>query len=144
MKIRRSVGALVMLHLIVEVTLSLVTSEPTASYIDGLGRLTAIAAVIALMNVEIMERIGYPNYVGRILGAWYVGAAVALVVPGVPRVKEWAYAGVIFAMTGAFASHIFSGDAIADFAPSLVLILLTVASYSLRPVNRRLLFAPAC
>lgn len=50
--------------------------------------------------VEAMQHLGFPLYVMRILGTWYVIAAVALVVPGLARVKEWAYAGIIFAMTG--------------------------------------------
>ena len=100
---------------------------------SGLGALTRQEFL-----VEAMEHLGFPLYVMRILGTWYVSAAVALVVPGLPRVKEWAYAGVIFAMTGAFASHVFAGDAIADHAPSLVLTSLAVASYVLRPASRRL------
>ncbi len=88
--------------------------------------------------VEIMEHLGYPRYMMSIMGTWYISAAVALVVPGLARVKEWAYAGIIFAMTGAFASHLFSGDAIADYAPSLVIASLAVSSYVLRPASRRL------
>jgi len=88
--------------------------------------------------VEAMVHLGFPIYVMRILGTWYVSAAVALVVPGLPLVKEWAYAGVVFAMTGAFASHVFAGDAIAESVPSVVLISLAVASYLLRPASRRL------
>ena len=100
---------------------------------SGLGALTRQEFL-----VEAMEHLGFPLYVMRILGTWYVSAAVALVVPGLARVKEWAYAGVIFAMTGALAAHYFSGDAVADFLPPLVLISLAVASYLLRPASRRL------
>ena len=100
---------------------------------SGVGALTQQESL-----VEIMVHLGFPIYVMRILGAWYVSAAVALVVPGLPRVKEWAYAGVVFAMSGAFAAHLFAGDAIADWAPSLVLTSLAVASYVLRPASRRL------
>ena len=100
---------------------------------SGLGALTRQEFL-----VEAMEHIGFPLYVMRILGTWYVIAAVALVVPAFPRVKEWAYAGIIFAMTGALASHYFSGDGIADFVPPVVLASLAVASYLLRPASRRL------
>lgn len=104
-----------------------------AMFGSGLGALTKQESL-----VESMVHLGYPPYVGLILGSWYVSAAIALVVPGLPLVKEWAYAGLVFAMTGAFASHLSAGDGFADFAPSLVLTALVVTSYVLRPANRRL------
>lgn len=52
--------------------------------------------------------------------------------------KEWAYAGVVFAMTGTFASHLFAGDGFAESAPSVALTALAIASYVLRPADRRL------
>jgi len=100
---------------------------------SGLGALTRQEFL-----VEIMEHLGYPLYIMRILGTAYVLAAVALVVPRLPRVKEWAYAGVFFAMTGAFASHAFSGDAFVDYVGALIVMSLAVASYLLRPASRRL------
>jgi len=104
-----------------------------AMFGSGLGALIKLESL-----VETMQHLGYPTYVGPILGLWYVSAAIALVVPGLPLVKEWAYAGLIFAMTGAFASHLFAGDGFADYAPSLVLTALVVTSYVLRPANRQL------
>ena len=101
--------------------------------VSGLGALTKQDFLI-----EIMTHLGYPLYVMPILGTAYVLAAIALVIPGHPWVKEWAYAGVVFAMTAALASHVFSGDGFDSFAPPLVIIFLLVASYMLRPQSRRL------
>ena len=57
----------------------------------------------------LIERLGYPQYFLIILGTWKLLGAVALVIPRFPRLKEWAYAGVIFDLTGAIASLLFSG-----------------------------------
>jgi len=88
--------------------------------------------------VEAMGHLGMPLFLMTILGVWYLGAAVALLVPGLARVKEWAYAGIVFAMTGAFASHLYVGDAITDSLPVVILTALAVASYALRPASRRM------
>ena len=85
-----------------------------------------------------MKKLGYPLYFPRILGAWKLLAAVALLAPGFPRVKEWAYAGITFAMTGAFISHIAAGDPVATWFPPLVVLALALGSYALRPADRRL------
>ncbi|MCB9554103.1 MAG: DoxX family protein [Myxococcales bacterium] len=88
--------------------------------------------------VESMKKLGYPLYFPRILGAWKLLAAVALLAPGFPRVKEWAYAGITFAMTGATISHIAAGDPVATWFPPLVVLALALGSYALRPADRRL------
>ena len=99
----------------------------------GVSKLTAVEDIAANM-----QRIGFPDYMMTILGAWYLAAAVALLIPGMPRIKEWAYAGITFAMTGAFASHMFMNDPVAGSAPIVVILGLTAASYVLRPGSRRL------
>lgn len=88
--------------------------------------------------VESMKKLGYPLYFPRILGTWKVLAAIALLAPGFPRVKEWAYAGVTFAMTGATISHIAADDPVATWFPPLVVLALAIGSYALRPADRRL------
>ena len=85
-----------------------------------------------------MQNISFPLYVMFILGTSYVCAAVTLVIPGFPGLKEWAYAGVVFAMTGALACHVFSGDGFAEFTPPIVIMAIAAASYVLRPPGRRL------
>ena len=59
---------------------------------------------------DIMHYLGYPAYFMTIIGVWYVLGAVALLVPRFPRLKEWAYAGMVFIYTGAVASRLAVGD----------------------------------
>ena len=97
-------------------------------------------------QAEVMEgitRLGYPEYFPQILGAWKILAAVAILAPGFARLKEWAYAGVTFALSGAFFSHLMAGDALAQALPPLVILGFAVASYALRPANRRLASTPS-
>lgn len=88
--------------------------------------------------VQSMEHLGHPLYLLTLLGIWYGAGAIALLMPGTARIKEWAYAGITFAFTGALASHIAAGDPIAQSAPVFVLLALTGLSYWLRPADRRL------
>ena len=87
----------------------------------------------------LIERLGYPSYFLVILGIWKLLGAVALVIPGFPRLKEWAYAGVIFDLTGAIASLSVSGliDA-GSLAYPMVMTGVAVASWALRPPSRRM------
>lgn len=85
-----------------------------------------------------MESLGYPLYVASILGVWKLLGAAALLAPKMPLIKEWAYAGIAFDLTGAAASHAFVGDPIANVATPLVLLGVAAASYLLRPDTRRL------
>ena len=87
---------------------------------------------------EVIERLGYPTYFLVILGGWKLLGAVALVIPRFPRLKEWAYAGVVFNLTGALVSHVASGDIEPGPMAYLVVMLgATLASWSLRPPSRR-------
>jgi uncharacterized membrane protein YphA (DoxX/SURF4 family) len=86
----------------------------------------------------LIERLGYPPYFLVILGSWKLLGAVALVIPGFPRLKEWAYAGAIFNLTGAVASLFASRIGVNATAYPIVMIGITVASWALRPPSRRL------
>ncbi|MEM9072603.1 MAG: DoxX family protein [Myxococcota bacterium] len=99
---------------------------------SGLAKLAAGAEM-----VEGMTHLGYPTYLLPILGSWYLAAALALLVPRLPLLKEWAYAGVAFAMSGAVISHVVVGDPIGQSAPAVVFLALMSASYWLRPASRR-------
>src|SRR5258706_9779521 len=83
-----------------------------------------------------MRALGYPAYFLTILGVWKVLSAPALLAPRLPRLKEWAYAGIFFNLTGAAASHAFSGDSPGKIATPLVLLLIAAASWALRPPSR--------
>ena len=87
----------------------------------------------------LIERLGYPPYFLVILGTWKLLGAVALVIPRFPRLKEWAYAGVFFDLTGAVASLSASGlFNVRTAAYPIVMIGVAVASWSLRPPSRHL------
>lgn len=93
--------------------------------------------------LEGMAHLGYPAYLATLLGVWKVLGAVAVVVPGFPRIKEWAYAGMFFDLTGAAVSHAASGDPPGNVLTPLILLAIVGASYALRPESRRLVAAPA-
>jgi uncharacterized membrane protein YphA (DoxX/SURF4 family) len=83
-----------------------------------------------------MEHLGYPAYFALILGAWKVLGALALLAPRFPRLKEWAYAGFFFDLTGAAFSHVASGDGVGHALFPLIFAALAVASWALRPQGR--------
>ena len=88
---------------------------------------------------ELIERLGYPPYFLVILGTWKLLGAVALVIPRFPRLKEWAYAGVFFDLTGAVVSLFASGLInVSAMAYPTFMIGVAVASWALRPPSRRL------
>src|SRR5262252_7058298 len=74
--------------------------------------------------VAIMEHLGYPLYFVTILGFWKVLGGLTLLAPRLPRLKEWAYAGAIFELTGAAASHTAAGDGAGMAAVPLVFVAL--------------------
>ena len=87
----------------------------------------------------LIERLGYPSYFLIILGIWKLLGAVALAIPRFPRLKEWAYAGVLFDLTGAVASLWASGLVdMGTVAYPIVMAVVAVASWALRPLSRRL------
>jgi hypothetical protein len=108
----------------------------------------AVAAVMLLGGVmdtlraapvvETMNHLGYPAYVASILGVWKLLGGFAILAPGLPRVKEWAYAGIAFDLTGAAISHGAAGDPTAKVVVPLVLLGLAIVSWALRPTSRRL------
>jgi len=87
-------------------------------------------------TLEVMRLLGYPPYILTILGVWKVLGAAALLAPGFPRLKEWAYAGVFFEMTGAAASHAISGTRAWNVWVTAGFALLTLISWALRPPSR--------
>jgi uncharacterized membrane protein YphA (DoxX/SURF4 family) len=88
---------------------------------------------------DLIERLGYPQYFLVILGIWKLLGAVALVIPQFPRLKEWAYAGVVFDLTGAVASLLASGVVDAGMlAYPIIMTVAAVTSWALRPPSRRL------
>ena len=92
---------------------------------------------IAPPGVEGIIHLGYPVYFLTIIGVWKVLGVIAILIPKFPLVKEWAYAGFFFIMSGALFSHIAVGDATAELIPSLLLLTMTVLSWYFRPADRK-------
>jgi uncharacterized membrane protein len=88
---------------------------------------------------DIIVHLGYPLYFMYILGAWKILGVIAILIPKFGLVKEWAYAGFFFVMSGALFSHLAMGDSIAEIFPSLVLIIMTVASWYFRPADKKVI-----
>lgn len=93
--------------------------------------------------VEGLRHLGYPAYFAALLGAWKVLGAVAIVAPGFARLKEWAYAGIVFDLTGAAISHAAVGDGADKLFAPLLLLAFAVTSWALRPQSRKLASARA-
>lgn len=87
---------------------------------------------------EIVTKLGYPLYMLTILGVWKILGVIAILVPKFPLIKEWAYAGFIFAMLGAAISHFAVGQPISEAIPSLILLSMVILSWCLRPADRKL------
>jgi len=88
--------------------------------------------------VEAMEHLGYPLYLLYIIGAWKILGVIAILIPRFGLVKEWAYAGFFFVMSGAAFSHIALNDSISDIAPSLILLIIIGLSWYFRPADRKI------
>lgn len=109
----------------------------------ALGMLSTAIVQLIKMDEEVKNftNLGYPLYLMTLLGVWKILGVIAILIPKFPLLKEWAYAGFFFAMSGAIFSHLISGDdAIALFGPALLLIL-TVLSWYYRPADRKVISA---
>lgn len=88
-------------------------------------------------ETEMMSHLGYPLYFLSLLGIWKLLGVIAVLVPKFPLLKEWAYAGFFFAMSGAVYSHLVVGDEAKELFGPLLLIVLTVVSWYFRPASRK-------
>ncbi|CAH1227169.1 hypothetical protein PAECIP111891_06086 [Paenibacillus allorhizoplanae] len=104
--------------------------------LSGIGQLMRYGG-----NVDLVTDIGFPLYITNILGTWKLLGVIAIVMPGFPRLKEWAYSGIFFLMTGAALSHVFAND-YGNYGFHIILPLfyaaLSIASWALRPQSRKL------
>ena len=92
-------------------------------------------------GVEMIQHLGYPVYLLTLLGIWKLLGTVAVLAPKFPLLKEWAYAGFVFVMTGAIFSHLATGDPVTKIFPALLLLVLAVVSWCFRPANRKIAVA---
>ena len=88
---------------------------------------------------NVFTHLHLPSYFLIIMGIWKLPCAVVLLMPGVRRMKEWAYAGAFFTYSGAAVLHLSVGDSISGWAGPALYAMITVASWALRPPSRRLL-----
>jgi uncharacterized membrane protein YphA (DoxX/SURF4 family) len=99
---------------------------------------TAIVQLIKLPeSVDAVTRLGYPRYLLTILAVWKILGVVAVLIPRFPVLKEWAYAGFFFAMSGAVISHFANADGAKEFVGPTLLLVLTVLSWYFRPTDRK-------
>ncbi|MFT3912155.1 MAG: DoxX family protein [Ferruginibacter sp.] len=89
-------------------------------------------------GVDMITTLGYPVYFLTIIGVWKILGVIAVLIPKFTLLKEWAYAGFFFTMSGAVFSHLAVGPVVEIF-PSLLLLVLTLVSWYFRPVNRKIM-----
>jgi len=89
-------------------------------------------------EVDLFTHLGYPLYFLTLLAVWKFLGVVVVLLPKAPLLKEWAYAGFFFAMSGAVLSHIQLGDSFAETFPPVLLLVLTILSWYFRPADRKL------
>ena len=101
---------------------------------------TGIVQVIKMKEeVDMMHHLGYPIYFLTLLGIWKILGVIAVLIPKFTLLKEWAYAGFFFAMSGAVFSHLASGDEVITLFGPVLLLVLTIVSWYFRPLERKLI-----
>lgn len=97
--------------------------------------------IVQLIHLEeeaaVMTRLGYPLYFLTILGVWKLLGVIAVLIPKFPLLKEWAYAGFFFSMSGAAFSHLAMGDEAKELFGPVLLLILTIVSWYFRPAERK-------
>ena len=88
---------------------------------------------------QIVTDLGYPLYMLTILGVWKILGVLAILWPKLPLLKEWAYAGFFFAMSGAAVSHLWMREPFTEMLPSLTLLIFTIISWYSRPADRKII-----
>ncbi len=103
-----------------------------AIFSGGVGQITRNPQTVAGV-----VQLGYPAYLTSILGFWKIAGTIAILAPAFVRLKEWAYAGIFFVLTGAAVSHAVCHDPAWHVVVTLTLAAFAVASWALRPASRR-------
>jgi hypothetical protein len=107
----------------------------------SLGMVSTGMVQLIKMEEEVakMTQLGYPSYIMTILGTWKILGTVAVLIPKFPLLKEWAYAGFFFNMSGAVVSHLVSGSEPKELFGPMLLLVLTVVSWYFRPADRKII-----
>lgn len=94
----------------------------------------------AKQMVDLVVPLGYPLYILYIIGTWKILGVIAILVPGFKILKEWAYAGFFFVMTGAFISHLAAGDyGLKGLIGPFMQTIFILTSWYFRPANRKIM-----
>lgn len=88
-------------------------------------------------QVKMFEHLGYPVYFLHMLAIYKILGVIVTLIPKFPVLKEWAYAGFIFAMSGAFFSHLAMQDPFGETFPPVFLLIITMISWYFRPADRK-------
>jgi DoxX-like family len=115
-----------------------ITTALLAFFIGSGGIAYVLGADFTMQGFTVL---GLPGYVMRLIGVWKVAGAIMLLLPRLPRVKEWAYAGIFIDVTGAAVAHIAAGDLGAygfRVWVNLIFVVLVGLSWALRPQSRML------
>jgi uncharacterized membrane protein YphA (DoxX/SURF4 family) len=101
--------------------------------------------IVQLMKMEEeatnFSQLGYPEYLMTLIGVWKLLGVVAILVPNFTLIKEWAYAGFFFAMSGAIISHVVVGDPFMELFGPTLLLALTALSWYFRPAERKIILS---
>lgn len=101
---------------------------------------TGIVQLIKMKEETTMfTRLGYPSYLLTIIGVWKMLGVIAILIPKIPLLKEWAYAGFFFVMSGAVFSHLAIGDSSKELFGPILLLALTAVSWYYRPAGRKII-----
>lgn len=127
------------------ITASHGTSTRAVAYWVTTGLLAAELIVGGIWDIlriplvrDVVVHLGYPTYLLVILGTWKILGGAAILAPGYPALKEWAYAGAFFVFSGAVVSHLTTGKDLQELGVLAVALILVVASWALRPGSRRM------
>ena len=90
-------------------------------------------------GADSITQLGYPVYFLTILGIWKMLGVITVLIPRFPLLKEWAYAGFFFVMSGAVFSHVANGNGAKEFFGPILLLILTVVSWYFRPADRKII-----
>lgn len=102
----------------------------------------ASTAIVQLMKtkdeLDNFTNLGYPSYLMTIIGVWKILGVIVILIPKQLLLKEWAYAGFFFVMSGAVISHLIVGDPAGRTLPAVLLFALVIISWYFRPANRKI------
>jgi len=124
-------------------------SEKRNKIIYWIFTLWMVLGMISTAIVQLMKHkdeltnftnLGYPAYLMTIIGVWKTLGVIVVLIPKTPLLKEWAYAGFFFVMSGAVVSHIILGDSFGRTFPAVLLLVLVLISWYFRPSDRKISF----